>query len=94
MQPGILVAEVAQAHELNEGLLRRWIRTAHSSSQVQASKGPSGAMPKAPFVQLGLPSAAQGDIRIELRRGAMMMSVSWPAQAGVQCAAWMRELLR
>jgi transposase len=34
------------------------------------------------------------DIRIELRRGAAMVSVSWPVSAASECAAWLREWLR
>jgi hypothetical protein len=40
-----------------------------------------------------LPLAA-GDIRIELRRGASAVTISWPAQAAGECAAWLREWLR
>jgi len=38
--------------------------------------------------------AAPADIRIELRRGPLAISVSWPSAAAAQCAAWLRELLR
>jgi hypothetical protein len=34
------------------------------------------------------------DIRIELQRGATTVTVTWPASAASECAAWMRELLR
>jgi transposase len=34
-----------------------------------------------------------GDIRIELRRGALAVNVTWPLAASVQCAGWLRELL-
>jgi transposase len=34
------------------------------------------------------------DIRMELRRGATNMAITWPAAAAADCAAWMRELLR
>jgi transposase len=34
------------------------------------------------------------DIHIELRRGATSMTITWPATAAGDCAAWMRELLR
>jgi transposase len=50
------------------------------------------------FIAVAL--AAQGapvspcDIRIELRRGAMTMAITWPSAAAVECAAWMRELMR
>ena len=49
------------------------------------------------FVPLQLPQPAHAtppDIRIELRRGATSVTVSWPAEAAAECAAWMRELLR
>jgi transposase len=31
---------------------------------------------------------------MELRRGATTMTITWPLAAAVDCAAWMRELLR
>ena len=39
-------------------------------------------------------AAAPADIRIELRRGPLAISVSWPSAAAPQCAAWLSELLR
>jgi transposase len=35
-----------------------------------------------------------GDIRVELRRGALQVAVSWPVAGGAECAALLRELLR
>jgi transposase len=51
------------------------------------------------FIALALPSreavpAAPADIRIELRRGATSVAVSWPLAAADQCAAWLRQWLR
>jgi transposase len=34
------------------------------------------------------------DIRIELRRGAVAVNVTWPLAASAQCAGWLRELLK
>ena len=49
----------------------------------------------APFVALQLPAPGSTPaIRIELRRGATAINVSWPAEAADACMAWMRELLR
>ena len=49
----------------------------------------------AAFVPVTLPGvSAPPDIRIELRRGATAITVTWPTQAASECAAWMRELLR
>ena len=47
------------------------------------------------FVPMALPTKnAAPAIRIELRRGATAITVSWPTEAAADCAAWMRELLR
>jgi transposase len=49
----------------------------------------------AAFVPMQLPaSSAAPAIRIELRRGATSITMSWPSEAADSCAAWMRELLR
>ncbi|MEP7297651.1 MAG: IS66 family insertion sequence element accessory protein TnpB [Burkholderiales bacterium] len=40
------------------------------------------------------PQSAPADIRIELRRGATAVKLTWPIAAAAECAAWMRELLR
>ncbi len=42
-------------------------------------------------VALSPPACAPApDIRIELRRGATGVSVTWPLAAAEQCAVWMR----
>jgi len=99
--PGISIAAVAMARGINANLLRRWVKEAElrpgGESPVKTVKS-AGAVPAAgaSFVPLLLPGeeAAAPEIRIELSRGATVISVRWPAEAGAQCAAWMRELLR
>lgn len=34
------------------------------------------------------------DIRMELKRGALGVSIAWPISEAGECAAWLRELLR
>ena len=50
------------------------------------------------FVALRLPAppvvAALPDIRIELRRGATSVLVSWPTQEAGACAVWLGQWLR
>ncbi len=100
MQLGVSIAAVAQSRGINANLLRRWVQAAElRTDQCAEAKPPRAALsPAAPtaFVPVQLPAdaAASRDIRIELRRGATAMSVSWPTDAAAQCAAWMRELLR
>jgi len=103
MQPGISIAAVAMANGVNANLLRRWVTEAEmkpsasdGSAQIAVT---ASKLPTAPaFVPVSLPSPAtptpSPDIRIELQRGATAVTVTWPASAAAECAAWMRELLR
>ena len=96
MQPGVSMAAVAMAKGINANLLRRWVKDAEIvpvKDVVVASAPP--ASPTASFVPVQLPvRAAAAEIRIELKRGATAILVTWPGDAAAECAAWMRELLR
>jgi len=102
MQQGASVARVAMSHGLNANLVHKW-RRALPGGQVSTTRPAATLLPQGGtggFVALAMPSqAAAGaaplaDIRIELRRGATTMAVTWPTVAAADCAAWMRELLR
>ena len=92
MQPGMSMAAVAMAQGVNANLLRRWVRDAETAEGAKAQEA------KTLFVPVSLPPPVQPahvpDVRIELRRGPMAVTVTWPASAASECAAWMRELLR
>ena len=99
-QPGMSMAAVAMANGINANLLRRWVHEAEA--RRDGKEPPALPAPKpvartaaAGFVPEEIPTpSAAADIRIELRRGATSVTVSWPTQAAAECAAWMRELLR
>ncbi|WP_096671793.1 IS66-like element accessory protein TnpA [Polaromonas sp. AET17H-212] len=85
-QPGASVASVALSHGINANVVHKWRRLAGAAP-----------LPVASFVPVALPAptcAAPADIRMELRRGATIMTITWPAAAASDCAVWMRELLR
>ncbi len=97
LQPGASVAKVAMTHGLNANLVHKWRRvtesvTARSAARALTQEGASA------FIALAMPpqavAAAPLDIRIELRRGATAMTITWPSTAAADCASWMRELLR
>ena len=95
---GVSIAAVAMAHGINANLARRWVATSERAAE-RRSGGPPAALTSGvvstAFVPLTLPAAtAQQDIRIELRRGATTVSLSWPCTAASECATWLRELLR
>ena len=99
--PGVSSAAVAMANGINANLVRRWVKEAEIEPGSTAAQ-PEKAKPAAPegpkFLPLSLPNSASApvatDIRIELQRGATTITVTWPAGAASECAAWMRELLR
>lgn len=87
-EPGASVARIALSHGINANVVHKWRRQAGGA--LPALQAPS-------FVPVPLPAAAFSpapDIRIELRRGATSVSVTWPLEAAEQCAIWMRELLK
>ena len=100
VQPGASVAAVAQAHGLNANLVHKWRRGRGAPTLTPASPVCSAVTASAEFIALALPStsvAAGGqphaapvaDIRIEWRRGAAAIAVSWPVSAAPQCARWL-----
>ena len=91
-EPGASVAQVALKHGLNANLVHKWRRRAGGPNALAAVSPRS-----ATFIPLTLSpraAGAGGEIRIELKRGAVTMTLNWPLGAAGECAAWMRELLR
>lgn len=87
--PGISVAQVAMAHGINANVVHGWRKLAREHA-VRPSTTSA-------FVPLAIESAAcqpERRIDIELRRGAVSVTLSWPLSASGEMAAWMRELLR
>ncbi len=99
MHPGVSIAAVALHYRLNANLLRRWVAD-HEPQQADAIIPSDKPMPikQAEFVplQLNLPDTAAStpDIVIEIRRGAAMVTVRWPASAAAECATWLQGWLR
>ena len=101
-QPGASVAAIAQRNGLNANLVHRWLS---QDGRVDGVAGAAGresgrvaavvARPVVEFMALQIPPPAPvSDIRLELRRGAAQVTVSWPVQAAGECGAWLREWLR
>lgn len=90
-EPGASVAQVALAHGLNANLVHKWRRQV-GGDMVSVAR--SDATTFIPVTMTPATPPVAGDIRIELRRGAMAVHVSWPVAASMHCAGWLRELLR
>jgi transposase len=88
--PGASVARVAMSHGINDNVVHRWRQLARESRAV--------AVPRSAFVPVTLTTSdacpGSPDIRVEVRRGATVVTVSWPCSAAAECAAWLRDWLK
>jgi transposase-like protein len=99
-QPGISIAAVALANGLNANMLRKWVIDADARRAVGGELEPSPPSTTATtttvgFIPLSLPAPEVPQaIRIELQRGPLTVTMTWPVSTAGECASWMRELLR
>ena len=94
---GVLVANVAMAHGINANLVHKWRRLAQGKLAAAAAS-PTPALTFIPLV-IASPTAQPlaietRELRIELRRGAIVATVIWPMSGAAECAGWLREVLR
>lgn len=89
--PGASVAKVAMTHGINANVVHRWRQLARKAGAAPTPVAPA-------FVPIALPAPAQAgracDVRVELRRGATSVAITWPGTALCELAAFTRELLR
>ena len=100
LKPGASVASIALANGMNANVLHRWLAEHRRSRIAIADAKSRNSLPdkrdEAAFVPVMLDAAppSLADIRIELRRASTTVTVSWPVAAALDCATWMRELLK
>ena len=102
-QPGVSIAALAGRHAMNANVLHRWLKehkrngrhqlVVHSGAGVLETTSPIPA-----FIPVQLPAAkpqpeAQ-EIKIDLRKGALSMVVTWPLSAAAECASWAAAILK
>jgi transposase len=91
-RPGVSVASVAMPNGINANLAQRWVLDLERGAGEVAVRS---ARPSFVPVQLPPPiDAVAADIRVEVSRGPMKVSVSWPGSAAAACATCLREFLR
>lgn len=105
-QPGVSIAAVALSRRLNANLLRRWVADAEQAGRHRRGGGAVTRSLSAPivasndFIPLKMSAAATGSssraeaIQVDVRRGALTVTVRWPSAAGESCGQWLRELVR
>ena len=107
-EPSASVAAVAQAHGLNANLVHQWRRGCGAPTYSAARPVRTAVTAGAEFIPVALPTTTvvapatngqaiampSADIRIEWRRGAAAIAVSWPVSAAPECARWLLQCKR
>ena len=95
VQPGVSVAGVALANDINANLLRRWMRErgCESPSRRALKSVEASTTDSAEFIPVTLASTAPAAIRLKLQRGTTRIELEWPIEAADACGAWLRQWL-
>ena len=89
-QPGVSIAGLARQHGMNANVLHRWLKEHQRSGRHQlAAHSPAAALGAtsslAAFIPLQLPPVTPRpeapEIKVELRKGALSMALTWPVSA-------------
>jgi transposase len=104
-QPGASIAALALQHGMNANVLHRWLKEHEQDERHRlvslSSSGESVTTSPAPaFIPIKLPKTtaaydpAVSQIKVELRKGAVSMILTWPANAADDLAQWTRAILK
>jgi transposase len=100
LQPGVSMAAVAMSRSLNANLLRRWVVEAERAAEAPRGSSRPKAL-TAPieaqrFIPVSVEKSAHAEprIRVEIRRGATVVSVEWPPSTARECAEWLSGFLK
>lgn len=97
-EAGASVAKIAMAHGINANVVHRWRNLARGGdANVALKTGEFIALPLTmapPPVPPTTSAPKVPDMQVELRRGAITMSITWPTSAAAEFALWTREVLR
>ena len=91
-EAGASVAKVAMAHGINANVVHRWRQLSRDGAIGTPVK--TSEFIALPLTAPASPGPSPADVRVEMRRGPVSITVAWPISATAEFAAWMRELLR
>lgn len=94
-QPGVSIAAVAMAHQINDNLLRAWLRKAAPAEERGTVGDTIASPPRIVPVQVATvvaPSASS--IRIHIQHGSTQIHVEWPVANAALCGEWLQAWLR
>lgn len=104
--PGTSIAAVAGSHGMNANVLHRWLKEHAQSGRhgqlIDGGKANRSSValrsPAPAFIPVPLPTAEPDPLRqaikVEIRKGALAMSITWPISGGADFASWAASILK
>lgn len=83
-------------HGINANIVHRWLRE-HRQGTLMTQPLAFVPVTLESGTEVAVPAAvtqATTEIRMEMRRGAATVTLTWPSQLAGECGAWLREWLR
>ena len=102
-QPGVSIASLAGQHAMNANVLHRWLKEHERSGCHQlVANSCAGVLETTPsipaFIPVQLspatPQPEAQEIKIDLRKGALSMVVTWPVSSTAEFASWAAAILK
>lgn len=99
--PGASIAAVASANGMNANVLHRWLKELSQSRQSMVSGATAvdvtgTSVPS--FIALPLltkPAESPArEIKVEVRKGGLVLTVTWPMSAASEFACWSASILK
>ncbi len=105
LQPGVSIAAVALANQLNANFVRSWVKAYRDQQRGGVAvrnvrtdggnvAGKCVAPTLVPVTVQNVDVQSGGDIQIEIRRQQTVFKIAWPASQAMACAQLLRELLQ
>ena len=103
--PGASIAAVASANGMNANVLHRWLKES-SKSQPPIGIGAGIGATSVDMVDHSVPSfialplltkpaePVEREIKVEVRKGGLLMTVTWPMSAASEFACWSASVLK
>lgn len=99
--PGASIAAVASANGMNANVLHRWLKESSQSRQSMLSGATAvdvagTSVPSfiaLPLLTKSAESPAR-EIKVEVRKGGLVMTVTWPMSAASEFACWSASVLK
>jgi transposase len=94
------IAAIAMANGINANIVHRWLNEAKNAALLAQAKAfipvtleRLASAPALAPVDTAV-AAPRADIRVDIRHGNSVITVSWPTAEAATCTAWLREWLQ